>query len=178
MDNSMSLSWQVILTSAVIGAVVTSIANIIISILNNNHLKNLENKRISNEITTYRYTKLYEFTINWEKMNAPFETENRSPSEIAAERLINGFIDDYEKYGIVSPLLDEKYKLELDELGEKGNQCLKKLIEIENELEAKQSQELQEQHNIVYLEYIDLSVRFSTTLRNIIQKQLEELMNL
>jgi len=33
MDNSMSLSWQVILTSAVIGAVVTSIANIIISTL-------------------------------------------------------------------------------------------------------------------------------------------------
>lgn len=172
----MDINWNFILTSAVIGSVVTSTANIIISLFNNNRLKKIEKNKRKNELTTYRYTKLYEISLKWTEMNSSFETENKSPSEIASERLTNGFIDDLHKYSIISPLLDEKYKPELDDISEKGNQCLYKLIDIETKLDYKENEELREQHKEVFKSYTKFSALFSATLKKVLQEQLNELL--
>lgn len=177
MVNTIDFSWQVILTSVVIGSAITSITNIIILIINNYRLKNVENKRVKNEINTYRYTKLYEISIHWIEMNTKIDTHNKTISEIANDRLVNGFIDDYRKFEIIAPLLDNRYREKLTDISTNGLNYLNMLIEVENALDDKEDERLRNQHRDLFCEFKKISVQFTTELKSALQKQLDELLS-
>ena len=82
----------VILTAAVFAALVTSIANIIISLMNNWRLKKIEKQKQMNEIDKYRYSRLYELILNWHKYDSAQRGD--TAEEIAYYRLLNLFMDD------------------------------------------------------------------------------------
>ena len=71
----------VILTAAVFAALVTSIANIIISLMNNWRLKKIEKQKQMNEIDKYRYSRLYELILNWHKYDSARSEERRVGKE-------------------------------------------------------------------------------------------------
>lgn len=75
----------VILTAAVFAALVTSIANIIISLMNNWRLKKIEKQKQMNEIDKYRYSRLYELILNWHKYDSAQRGD--TAEEIAFYRL-------------------------------------------------------------------------------------------
>ena len=102
----------VLLTTAVFAAFITSLANVVISLINNHKLKKLEDKKQMNEIDKYRYSMLYELVINWHKYDS--KIEGTTVSEIAFYKLINLFMDDSGRYEIAKPLLDECYIRELE----------------------------------------------------------------
>lgn len=120
---------QVILTAIVFAAFVTSIANMIISLMNNHRLKKLEKQKVMNAIDKYRYSRLYELVLNWHNYDSPHKGENAG--EIACNRLINLFLDDVGRYELAKPLLDECYKKEIEEIISKGEEVLHDLIEKE-----------------------------------------------
>ena len=95
----------VILTAAVFAALVTSIANIIISLMNNWRLKKIEKQKQMNEIDKYRYSRLYELILNWHKYDSAQRGD--TAEEIAFYRLLNLFMDDSGRYEIAKPLLDK-----------------------------------------------------------------------
>lgn len=174
----MDFSWEVVFSSAVIGAFVTSIANIIVSLVANNRLKKIEKYKQRNELITYRYTKLYEMLLKWVEFDTKLETENKSFSQIACEKIVNSFIDDLRKHNIISPLLDEKYLPKLLELRTIGNERLDQVIEIENLLDDCKSEELLQQHRKLFDEFKSSAVEFSSNLEMVLREQLKELLEL
>lgn len=60
----------VILTAVVFAALITSLANIVISVINNNRLKKIEKQKQVSEIDKYRYSKLYELILDWHKYDS------------------------------------------------------------------------------------------------------------
>ena len=79
--------YTVILTTTVFAALITSIANIIISLINSYRLKHIEEQKKLNEIDKYRYSRLHEILINWHKYDS--EIKGETDSEIAFYRLLN-----------------------------------------------------------------------------------------
>ena len=68
--------YTVILTATVFAAFITSIANIIISLINSYRLKQIESQKKINEIDKYRYSRLYELIINWHKYDSEIKGGN------------------------------------------------------------------------------------------------------
>lgn len=71
MEEQYSFFNTVVFTSVVFAACVTSVFNMVISIMNNHRLKKIEKQRSMREIDKYRYCKLYELILNWNKYDAP-----------------------------------------------------------------------------------------------------------
>ena len=81
--------YTVILTATVFTAFITSIANIIISLINSYRLKQIEAQKKINEIDKYRYSRLYELIVNWHKYDS--EIKGETVSEMASYILVHQF---------------------------------------------------------------------------------------
>lgn len=161
---------SIILTTAVFAALITSITDLIINIMNNSKLKKLERRKEVREIDQYRYTKLYEILLNWHKLDTPWDVSEKSAPQIANERLTNLFLDTLGKYELARPLLASKYWRELDELQREGNILLHKVIDDSMLTPNRTSNSLKA--------YFDLGGEFSEKLKKSINSQLEELLSL
>lgn len=159
----------VILTATVFAALITSIANIIISLINNYRLKKLEKQKQMNEIDKYRYSKLYELILNWYKYAS--DQRGETAEEIAFYRQFNLFIDDLGRYEIAEPLLDRGYIKELEFKKSEGENLLGDLIEAESP-DGTHSEEF---HTIKQM-YFNCGVEFDDLLKRSINSQLEELL--
>lgn len=115
----------VFLTATVVAALIASITNIAISLVNNQRLKKIENKKQINEIDKYRYSRLYELVLNWHNYDSKVKGE--SSGEIAFYKLLNLFLDDLGRYEIAKPLLDVCY---IDDLENKKVECEKLLNDL------------------------------------------------
>jgi len=169
MTNWDTILNSVIITAGVFAALITAIANIVISIINNGRLKGIEKKKELNEIDKYRYSRLYELILNWHKYDSQYT--GNTPSEIASSRLVNLFLDNSGRYEIAKPLLDAKYIDELDDIFEKGNHLLKKLLDAENP-DGSHTKEF----NAIKNEYFDVGGEFSDKLKAAINEQLKTLL--
>ena len=157
---------NIIVTPCVIAALITSIFNIVISKMNNNHLKKAENDRRISEMDKYRYTRLCDMLANWHNYSS-----KPNKDEIANFVLINGFLDDSGRYEIVRPLLDKDYLKKLDEKKMYGNDLLGKLVENETP-DGQHTKEF----SAIKKEYIENSREFSNILRDAINMTIEKLM--
>ena len=88
MDGNTFLN-TVVLTAAVFAALISSIANIIISLVNNHRLKKIEKQKQMNEIDKYRYSRLDELLLNWHNYDSV--TKGETASEIAFYKLQNSY---------------------------------------------------------------------------------------
>lgn len=166
----------ILLTSAVMASLVTSLANIVIAVFNNRRLKSIEKEKQKNELTTYRYTHLFDMLLKWEEYDTPFETRDKSPSQIARDRILNSFFDSHRRFEIVSPFLDENYKKGIFQLYKKGEELLNKLFEIEFALEKKSCDKLREEHEKLFKEFIDISTKYTTEIKTAVRSQYEQLL--
>lgn len=159
----------VILTAAVFAALITSIVNVIISLINSHRLKKLEEKKQMQEIDKYRYTRLYELIMNWHKYDT--KKKGKTVGEIAFHRLVNLFLDNSGRYEIAKPLLDKCY---IEDLENKKNECNELLIAwIDTESPDGT-------HTKEYLtirdKYFSSGEEFSKLLKNAINSQFESLL--
>lgn len=163
--NQNEIFSTVVLTATVFAALITSIANIIISLVNNHRLKKMEKQKKINEIDKYRYSRLYELILNWHKYDSDLQGETEG--EIAFYRLFNLFLDDLGRYDIAKPLLDKCYteKLEVKKL--EGEKCLHNLVEKEAS-DGTHSEEFPT---------IKIGREFDKMLKTAINSQLEELLS-
>ncbi len=159
----------VLLTTAVFAAFITSLANVVISLINNHKLKKLEDKKQMNEIDKYRYSMLYELVINWHKYDS--KIEGTTVSEIAFYKLINLFMDDSGRYEIAKPLLDECYIRELENKKVYCEKLLEKLVENEL-LDGTHTSDF----SFIKEQYIANGQEFSKMLKNAINSQLGALL--
>lgn len=164
-----TLFSTVILTATVFAALITSVANIIISLMNNHRLKRLEKQKQVNEIDKYRYSRLYELILNWHKYDSAHKGE--TAEEIAFYRLLNLFMDDSGRYEIAKPLLDKFYIGELEAKKSEGEKLLCDLIEAEAP-DGTHSAEFP----TIKQKYFDIATEFSKMLKNTINCQLEKLL--
>lgn len=159
----------VILTAAVFAALVTSIANIIISLMNNWRLKKIEKQKQMNEIDKYRYSRLYELILNWHKYDSAQRGD--TAEEIAFYRLLNLFMDDSGRYEIAKPLLDKCYIEELEVKKTEGEKLLNDLVGAELP-----DGTYSEEFPAIKQRYFDIAKEFSKMLKTVINCQLEELL--
>ena len=129
MQNGNNLLTTVILYSAVFAALISSLTNLFVSLLNNRRLKVIEKQRNLTEIDKYRYTQLYEILLNW--YNYDYKIEGESPEVIAYYRLLDRIIENVSRYVIIRPLLDEQFTIELDVMKVKVDNLLSELIDAE-----------------------------------------------
>ena len=106
MDKSTFLS-TVVFTATVFAALITSIANIVISLFNNHMLKSIESKKRLHDSDKYRYNRLYELVLKWHEYDS--EYDGKTDGEIASNRLLHLFLDDIGRYDLAKPLLDSYY---------------------------------------------------------------------
>ena len=165
----------ILLTSGVIASLITSIANIVITVFNNHRLKSMEKKKRVDELTTYRYTHLFDMLLKWKEYDTPFETKGKVTSQIATERLFNSFFDSHRKFEIVSPLIDENYKIDIVKLYQQGNDLLNKLFTIEFSLEKESCDELKDEHRKLFQEFIEIATKYTTEIETAVHLQLEQL---
>ncbi len=166
----------ILLTSAVMASLVTSLANIIIAVFNNRRLKSIEKEKQKNELVTYRYTHLFDMLLKWKEYDTPFETKDKNPSQIATDRAFNSFFDSHRRFEIISPLLDENYKKGIVELNKKGEVLLDKLFKIEFALEKESCDKLKEEHGKLFKEFIDISTKYTIEIETAVHSQLEQLL--
>lgn len=159
----------VILTTAVFAALITSIANIIISLINNHRLKSIEKQKQMNEIDKYRYSRLYELVLNWHNYDS--DQRGETASEIAFYRLLNLFMDDSGRYEIAKPLLDKCF---IEELEAKKVEC-EELLHALVEAEAPDGTHSKEFPTIKQ-QYFESGSEFSKMLKETINSQLELLL--
>lgn len=155
----------VILTAGVFAAIVTSVTNIIISLINNHRLKSIESQKQLTEIDKYRYRKLYELILNWHNYDSP--NQGKTANQIAFYKQLNLFLDDKGRYEIAKPLLDECYITSLDLLKEKCEKLLLDLIHVEN-ADGTHSEEFP----TIKQAYFDGGIEFSKILKKSINSQL------
>lgn len=160
----------VILTAVVFAALITSIANIIISLMNNHRLKKLDKQKQMNEIDKYRYSKLYELILNWHKYDA--EQSGETAGEIAFYRLLNLFMDDSGRYEIAKPLLDKCYIKELEVKRIEAQKLLHDLIDAESP-DGTRSDEFPTIRKM----YFKIGMEFNEMLKIAINNQLDKLLN-
>ncbi len=171
-----SSTTTIFLTSAVMASLVTSLANITIAIFNNYRLKSIEKKKRVNELTTYRYTQLFDMLLKWKEYDATFETKDRSPSQIATDRILNSFFDSHRRFEIISPLIDEYYKKDIVYLYQQGDNLISELTAIERELKRNSSPKLKERYGKLVEEFINVSVKYTTEIEKVTHLQLEQLL--
>lgn len=168
MDSSTFVN-TVILTATVFAALLSSIVNIIISLINNRKLKKIEKQKQMNEIDKYRYSRLYELVLNWYDYDT--ETAGDTASEIAFYKLLNLFMDDSRRYEFAKPLLDKCF-VELLEL--KKTEC-NELLDALIEAEAPDGTHTKEFPHIRKY-YFTAGQEFSKLLKDTINTQLEVLL--
>lgn len=166
----------IILSSAVFAALVSSLTNLVISLISNRRLRIIENQKKRSEIDKYRYIQLYEMLLNWDqyttiKMPKNIQDGNNESEYMefirnTREYILNVFIDDKNRYDIINPLLSEKYKKELDILKEEGEDLLCSIKDCEN----------QDEYFVLEQKYARITERFSGKLKNVINQQLQELL--
>ena len=169
MDTEFDFLHSVILTAGVFAAIITSTANIVISMINNRRLKTIEKNKQVNEIVKYRYSRLYELILNWHKYDSEWDGE--TVGEIANQRLLNTFLDNTGRYEIARPLLDSKYIAELDAKQAEGKEILYQLVL--NDKDGKHT----ENFDKIWYQYVDIGSEFSELLKNTINEQLSVLLN-
>lgn len=91
--------------------------NRIISLINNKSSKMQKNSQM-NSIAQYRYDKLCEMVMNWDKFDSA--ADGSTADEVTFYKLLNLFIDDAKRYAVVKPLLDECY---IDSLENQKKEC-------------------------------------------------------
>lgn len=168
MDGNTFLN-TVVLTAAVFAALISSIANIIISLVNNHRLKKIEKQKQMNEIDKYRYSRLYELLLNWHNYDSA--TKGETASEIAFYKLLNLFMDDSGRYEIAKPLLDKCYIEPLETKRAECDQLLRALIEAE----APDGTHTKE-FPIIRDQYFNAGESFSRLLKSTINSQLDVLL--
>ena len=164
------------LTSAVVGSLVTSVANIIITIFNNHRLKSIEKEKQKNDLITYRYKCLYNMLLKWHEYDTPFD-KDKDPLQIAKDRVCNGFFDNHRRFQIISPLMDEKYKETVNKLNKEGEKLLSELFKVEFELDKNFDAELSQKHEKLFKEFIDISTNYAIEIEIVKHMQLEVLLN-
>lgn len=128
MDNNNSIVY-ILLSSAVFAALITSITNLIISLINNRRLKKLEKKKSKSEINQYRYSRLYEVLLNLEKYESELTSEPEK--KINNYQIYNRISDNIRKYLVFRSLLDEQFTTILDSEKEIGEDLLSALSHAE-----------------------------------------------
>ena len=73
-------------------------------------------------------------------------------------------------------MLDEVYKLEINDLYQQGKQLLDELFKIEYALNNKSSKELKEEHQKKFKEFISIAADFATEVEKVVHLQLEKLL--
>lgn len=135
MGNNNSIVY-ILLSSAVFAALITSITNLIISLINNRRLKKLEKEKSKSEINQYRYSRLYEVLLNWEKYES--EPVGKDEKDIFENQIHYKFSNNIRRYSIIRPLLDEPLTTILDLEKISGENLFSDLSDIEfSEAEAK-----------------------------------------
>lgn len=165
-----------ILTSTVFAALLTSAVNVILTLINNRKLKNFENDKHKNELISYRYTQLFSILLKWNEYTSPCETNGKSISEIASDKLVNGFIDNSNRLKLIIPLLDSCYKKRLEIVQKKGNDLLMQLIDLENQMDINLDGKLLEEHKTVFNDFKKSALDFSDEMNCVINEQLEILL--
>ncbi len=117
------------LLTSIIVAVISSVTSISCVLYNQKQLKNIEEKKHMDEITKYRYSKLYELLLNWNSYDSPWE--GTTPEEIASSRSMNLYFDDQKRFVVAKPLLDSSYIGELKKIENECELLLRELIENE-----------------------------------------------
>lgn len=159
----------VILTAAVFAALISSIANIVISLINNHRLKSIEKEKRLNDIDKYRYSRLYDLVVRWHEYDS--EYTGQTASEIAHNRLVNMFLDDTGRYDLAKPLLDKSYIEDLEKKKEDGNKLLEQLV---SALTSNNSRS--EDISNIKERYFDAGKEFSASLKSAINDQLATLL--
>lgn len=169
MSEGSEILMVTVLSSTVFASLITSLTNLIVTLINNRRIKNNEKQKNMTEIDKYRYVHLYEMLLNWHNYDSDFEGE--SPGEIAFNRLLNGFLDDVGRYEIIRPLLDEQFISGLDKLKDIGNKLLCDLIDTEKPdgTHTKNFISIKDQ-------YFENGSEFSDELKEVINKQLKILL--
>lgn len=160
---------SVVLTAGVFAAIITSVVNIIIALMNNSKLNKIEQKKKMNEIDRYRYTHLYELLLSWQNYDSTSKGNN--VKEKTSYCLLRMFLDDQRRYVIAKPLLEEKYTRELDIKSEQGNKLLSKL-QVANDLNDIHL----DGFDMINSQYFELSFEFSDLLKSTINLQLKDLL--
>ena len=155
----------VILTAVVFAALITSLANIVISVINNNRLKKIEKQKQVSEIDKYRYSKLYELIVNWHKYDSA--TMGDTASEITNYKLLNLFMDDLGRYEIAKPLLDKNFIKKIEKAKLKCEELLNDLVDAETP-DGIHSEEFPS----IRQSYYDNAIEFSEILKEVINSQL------
>lgn len=169
MLNDNSLLTTVIFTSTVFAALLTSLMNLFISLINNRRLNVIETQKKINEIDKYRYSRLYEVMLNWH--NYDFKIEGNDLDETILLRLMMNFIDDSQRYDFIRPLLDQKFIDLLDEKKEKGYSLLYELYIIRT------TDNHRKDFMAIKEEYLHNSTEFRNQLIECITQQLNLLLN-
>ena len=117
MSNGSNLFTSAVISGAVFAALIASIANIIISIINNRMLKTIEKQKKIGEIDKYRYTCLYDILTRW--YNHKFDFEDKYDEDHNNIGSLHTFHDILEWYNITKPFLDSQYITELDRIVKK-----------------------------------------------------------
>lgn len=173
----MSKELEFILTSAVFAALITSLSNLVITLLNNKRLNTIEKRKDRNEIDKYRYIQLHEMLLTWDKYNS-IEIDSTKMGETEEEcieyakkcrkYILNKFIDDKSRYNVIRPLLSEQYIKELDVIMEEGDNLLLNIAYCEDK----------EEHFNLEKKYANLSEKFTIKLKSVINQQLAELLKI
>lgn len=167
--NGKIIFFDLILNVTVFGSLITSIANIIVSLINNYKLKQIENKKEINQIDTYRYSRLYELIVDWHKYDS--NTKGKTASEIAFYKSLNLFMDDLKRYEIAKPLLEDSYILNLKNKKIEGEKLLQTLIMSETPDGTHT-----EDFPIIRDKYFQCGREFSELVKETINNQIEELL--
>ena len=167
---------EILISSAVIAAVIASFSNLIISIINSNKIKKQEIIKRNHAIETYRYTKLYEVLEKWVELNDDFQTKGKTLAQIAADRIINGFLNDHRKHEMIKPLISDKYKKQLDDQYNNTNNYLMELLDLESSIKQNESKELKDKHQTVFSDFSRSAVQYEELIIKVINIQMSELM--
>ena len=158
------------LLTAIIVAVIASITNIICVLYSYRKLNNIEDKKHMDEITKYRYSKLYDLLLNWKNYDSKWE--GKTADDIASSRLMNLFFDDQKRYDIAKPLLNQSYIAALEELKQECDLVLEQLIENESE-EGEHTKEFP----VIMADYRIKILAFSDALNQTIYNQVVQLLH-
>lgn len=174
----MEFDINTLLTSAVVGALITSIANIVISLTNRYHIRKIEEKKESNAICEYRYKRLYDIWFNWEQFTSfdsdKPENRNLNESQIAYRRCFGGFFDDEKRYEIIKPLFDSSVNVEkVEQLISEGDEMLANELFLAKD---EQGHPLQDFNTISRDKFVEIAINLSSELKRIVNEQLDELL--
>lgn len=160
-----------ILSATVFASMITSVVNVIISLLNNYRLKSIEARKRRNEIDKYRYIQLYEILKNWEghklRLDKGEELDDKKLLYATEEALLEAINNNSFRYVVIRPLLDTKY---IDDLDRQASELSDLQIKLDMEKIALN------EYQVLQNKYLDVGGKFSEMLRDSVNSQLRDLM--